>query len=230
MKHVHIKAFDVPDAWWQALKRIWEEGEIFTVGYGSEQTETKKLNLTIEILNPSNRPLLSDKAPNDMKYLNWYAGTYLYYPEPDDAEYTYGNRMRKPVDQLQEVINRFKQEKMDRQCTVIIRRPEDIVKGKCKDPPCLTVIDFEIIDGKLSATSYFRSWDAYGGLPCNIAGLVMIFEFMAKEIGVELGNLVFHSKNCHIYKRQYALVESLFHTDKNSFTSKMFKPDEKSKV
>jgi thymidylate synthase len=123
--------------------------------------------------------------------------------------------MRKPIDQLQEVINRFKQEKMDRQCTVVIRRPEDIVKGKVKDPPCLTMIDFEIIDDKLCSTVYFRSWDAYAGLPVNIAGLQMVFEFMAKEIGVESGKIIFHSKNCHIYERQFKLVDEMF-TSKNT--------------
>ena len=254
MKYVTIKAFDVPDAWYKALRTIWTEGETFTVGYGSEETETKKLNLTIVIDHPENRPLLSDKAPNDLAYLNWYAGIYLWYPEPDDAEYTYGNRMRKsktpqealdeletlpieelakhsdffdllckkldekyqPIDQLQEVINRFKQQKLDRQCTVIIRRPEDIIKGKVKDPPCLTMIDFEIIDDELCATVYFRSWDAYAGLPLNIAGLQMIFEFMASEIGVKTGKMILHSKNCHIYKRQYKLVERLFSSTEDS--------------
>jgi thymidylate synthase len=153
--------------------------------------------------------LLHDKAPNDNTYLNWYAGTYLWNPEPDEAEYTYGNRMRKPIDQIQEVIDRFKQEKFDRQCTVVIRRPEDIIKNKCKDPPCLTIIDFEIIENKLCATAYFRSWDAYAGLPCNIAGIQMVLEAMAADIGVETGKLIFHSKNCHVYERQFQLVNEL---------------------
>ena len=49
MKHVKITAFDCPDAWFKTLNQIWSEGETFQVGYGSEVTETKKLNLTIEI-------------------------------------------------------------------------------------------------------------------------------------------------------------------------------------
>lgn len=209
MKHVKIEAFDLTDAWKKTLRTIQTSGTIFKVGYGSEVKETKKLNLTIEIEHPEIRPLLDESCPNNLAYLNWYAGTYLWYPEPDDAEYTYGNRMRKPVDQLQEVINRLKEESMDRQCTVVVRRPEDIIKGKCKDPPCLTVIDFEILEGKLCATIYFRSWDAYAGLPVNLAGLQIIFEFMASEIGVEPGKIIAHSKNCHIYERQYKLVEEL---------------------
>ena len=49
MKHVKISAFDCPDAWFKALSHIWKEGDIFRVGFGSEETETKKLNLSIEI-------------------------------------------------------------------------------------------------------------------------------------------------------------------------------------
>jgi len=209
MKHIKINAFDCPDGYMKTLRAIDKEGIEFKVGYGSEQTLTKKINFTLEIEHPEMRPLLHEKAPNDLTYLNWYAGIYLWYPEPDMAEYTYGNRMRKPVDQLQNVIDRFKQEKFDRQCTVIIRRPEDIIKGKCKDPPCLTMIDFEIIEDKLCATACFRSWDAYAGLPCNIAGIQMMVEFMASEIGVPSGKLIFHSKNTHIYERQFKLVREM---------------------
>jgi thymidylate synthase len=209
MCHEKIEAFDIPDAWYKTLKLIWTKGIDFKVGYGSEQTLTKKLNLTLEIQHPETRPLLHEKAPNDKEYLNWYAGTYLWYPEPDNAEYTYGNRLRKPVDQLQTVIDRLKEQPMDRQCTAIVRRPEDIVKGKCKDPPCLTVLDFEIMNDKLQTTGYFRSWDAYAGLPCNLGGIQMVCEFMAEEIGIKSGPLIMHSKNCHIYERQFPLVKDL---------------------
>ncbi len=64
-------------------------------------------------------------------------------------------------------------------------------------------------------TCYFRSWDAYAGLPANIAGLQMFNEAFVSEInersnlGLETGKLIFHSKNCHIYKRQFKLVKEL---------------------
>ena len=89
MKHVKITAFDCPDAWFQALNRIWREGDAFQVGYGSEITETKKLNLTIEIKHPENRPLVSDKAPCDIKYVQGYALEYLWCGEKhEDETYT----------------------------------------------------------------------------------------------------------------------------------------------
>jgi thymidylate synthase len=221
MKYVKITAFDCPDAWFQALSHIWNEGDAFQVGYGSEISETKKLNLTIEIAHPENRPLVSDKAPCDMKYIQWYALTYLWCGEgKQDETYTYGSRLREPVDQIDEAVNRYVQERRDRQVTMVVRLPEDIRKTRAgskekHEPPCLSLIDTEILDGKLHLTCYFRSWDAYAGLPANIAGLQLFNEALVSEINTRgnlslaTGKLIFHSKNCHIYQRQFKLIKEL---------------------
>ena len=207
MKYVKITAFDCPDAWFKALSHIWKEGEVFIVGYGSEETETRKLNLTIEITRPQNRPLVADKAPCDMKYVNWYALTYLWCGEgKQDEIYTYGSRLREPVNQIDLAIDRYVQERQDRQVTMVIRFPEDIKKIQSgskerHEPPCLSIIDTEILDNKLHMTCYFRSWDAFGGLPANIAGLQLFNEAFVSEINsrgklnLETGKLIFHSKN-----------------------------------
>ncbi|MFH0929394.1 MAG: thymidylate synthase [Candidatus Aenigmatarchaeota archaeon] len=237
MKHVNIKSFDIPDAWYKNLSEIWYNGDIFKVGYGSEETETKKLNVTIEITNPENPPLVHEKAPCDMKYVNEYALTYLYTDFIEDETYTYGSRLRMPFDQVETAMNRFVESLFDRQVTLLIRRPEDIKKqiktdrkkqletDKKHAPPCWTISDLEIMkengELKLNSTGYFRSWDAYAGLPANIAGIQIFNESFVKELNmkgreydkkwedVSTGKMVFHSKNCHIYERQYKLVEEL---------------------
>ena len=217
MKYTVIKAFDCPDAWYKVLNEIWYKGEVFEVGYGSEVSETKKLNLSIEITNPANRPLVDFMAPCDMQYVQWYALKYLWSGAIEEETYTYGSRMREPVDQVEEAIKRYVDEKRDRQVTFVIRLPEDIKKTLEKDrkhePPCLSLIDTEILDDELNLTCYFRSWDAYAGLPANIAGIQLFNEALVSEINnrgnlnLRSGKLIFHSKNCHIYERQYKMVE-----------------------
>lgn len=217
MKYAVIKAFDCPDAWYKVLNMIWHNGDIFAVGYGSEASETKKLNVSVEITNPANRPLVDFMAPCTMKYVQWYALKYLWSGAIEDETYTYGSRMRKPVDQVEEAINRYVEERRDRQVTFVIRLPEDIKKRLVEDrkhePPCLSLIDTEISDNQLHLTCYFRSWDAYAGLPANIAGIQLFNEALVSEInrrgklGIKTGKLIFHSKNCHIYERQYKMVE-----------------------
>lgn len=244
MKHVKIIAFDCPDAWFKTLKSIWSEGETFQVGYGSEETETRKLNLTIEINHPENRPLVSDKAPCDMKYVQWYALTYLWCGEgKQDETYTYGSRLREPVDQVEEAIKNYLKEQRDRQVTMVVRLPDDIYKINPKtkekhEPPCLSLIDSEILENKMHLTCYFRSWDAYAGLPANIAGLQLFNEAFVAEINergnfsLKTGKLIFHSKNCHIYQRQFNLVRELLEPKdsyKNMRMAKTFREIEKEK-
>ena len=225
VKYVVIHAFDCPDAWYKVLTAIWSQGDLFEVKYGSEPSATKKLNLSIEIAHPETRPLVDEKAPCDMKYIQWYALKYLWSGLIDDETYTYGSRLRKPVDQIQAAIQRYVEEEQDRQITLTIRLPEDIKKRweeRTHEPPCLSLIDTEIHHNQLHLTCYFRSWDAYAGLPANIAGIQIFNEALVSEINrsgtrsIRTGKLIFHSKNCHIYERQFARVKELLEPKKDT--------------
>lgn len=245
MKLVRITAFDLPDAWYQVLKEIWQEGEDFHVRYGSEATNTKKLEVALEVLHPENKPLVHEKAPCDMRYVMNYFMEYLWFGErrPDET-YTYSSRLRSPVDQIEEAINRYVEELFDRQITLVIRVPHDIYKevdGKRHEPPCLTILDTEITPDnddsrlKFSLVGYFRSWDAYGALPANLAGLQLFSETFVKELNVRgkqkhgddswkeisTGSMLMFSKNCHIYQRQFSFVQELLKADKQTFGEKI---------
>lgn len=244
MKHVKITAFDLPDAWYQVLRRIWEEGEEFSVRYGSEVTETRKLDVTLEILHPENKPLVHEKASCDMRYVMNYFMEYLWFGEkkPDET-YTYSSRLRSPVDQIEAAIKRYVDERFDRQVTLVVRIPKDIEKehkGKRHEPPCLTILDTEVARDpddtklKLTLTGYWRSWDAYAALPANLAGLQLFSEAFAKELNargrerhgnkweeVFTGKMIMHSKNCHTYQRQLPMVEELLSTKKTTIGEKI---------
>lgn len=226
MRYANIRAFDIPDAWYKTLEEIWRNGDEFKVQYGSEITITKKLNLSIEITNPESRPLVAEKAPCDMNYVNFYALQYLWAGVKEEGEtYTYGSRLREPVDQVKNLIDRYLEEPNDRQLTMVIRQPQDILKtidDMKHEPPCLTVIDTELVHDQMHLTCYFRSWDAFAGLPANIAGIQIFNEALVREINsktdnkYKTGKLIFHSKNCHIYSRLNDLVEELIKPEEDS--------------
>lgn len=231
MKHIKIEAFNIPDAWFKTVSTIWNEGEIFTVGSGSECTETKKLDLTLHIKHPEIYPLVDDKAPTDMKHVQDYSLTYLYSNFKGDYSYTYGNRLREPVDQIQAIINAIVKCRSNRQLTMTIRVPEDVNNYEA---PCLSIIDIEVLNNKVNMTTYFRSWDAYAGLPENIAGLYLLLEAIVNDVNeilisegypdedlLETGEMIFHSKNAHIYKRQYVFVEELLKTKTSRLAEKL---------
>jgi len=78
-----------------------------------------------------------------------------------------------------------------------------------KDPPCLRHIDTRIEDGKLHFFPYFRSWDAFSGMPANLAAIQLLKEYMAGQIGVEDGTIVASSKGLHVYSYAFDLVKCL---------------------
>ena len=77
-----------------------------------------------------------------------------------------------------------------------VAQPDDY---KLSDPPCLRHIDMRIKDDFLNFYPYFRSWDLWGGFPANLAGIAVLQDVMASEIGVKTGLMCATSKGLHLY-------------------------------
>ena len=92
------------------------------------------------------------------------------------------------------------------QMVLQIAHPSDML---LQDPPCLRHIDTRIQDGKLHFYPYFRSWDLWGGFPANLAGIQLLKEYCAAEIGVEDGEIIATSKGLHLYDYSFDLAKCL---------------------
>lgn len=69
-----------------------------------------------------------------------------------------------------------------------------------RDPSCLRVVDFRLDQqNTLHMVVYFRSWDLWGGFPANLAGLQLMKEYVAENIGAKDGKLIASSKGLHLY-------------------------------
>ena len=82
------------------------------------------------------------------------------------------------------------------QMVLQVAHPSDVT---LLDPPCLRAIDTRIQDETLHFMVYFRSWDLWGGMPANLAGIQNLKEYMAGEIGVKDGEMIVESKGLHLY-------------------------------
>ncbi len=82
------------------------------------------------------------------------------------------------------------------QMVLQVAHPSDVT---LVDPPCLRSIDTRIQDDTLHFIVYFRSWDLWGGMPANLAGIQNLKEYMAGEIGVADGEMIVESKGLHLY-------------------------------
>lgn len=101
------------------------------------------------------------------------------------------------VNQIEWIIRSYqKHGHRNNQMVLQVAEPSDIA---LTDPPCLRHIDTRIQDDKLIFFVYFRSWDLWGGLPANLAGIQNLKEYMAAEIGVADGEMIVESKGLHLY-------------------------------
>lgn len=222
MRPIHITARDLPEAWFLCIKEVIEQGRDYKITEGSyvDQLRRQLDYVTVHIKYPGTKPLIPDippglgiPAPVDEKYVEKYLEYLVTDAKQPGEDYTYGERLNNPkakvkvrkkfkeyelgVNQIEEVIRKYKEGGHGQnQCTMEIAMPSDI---KLNDPPCMRIIDTMILDEKLHFFPYFRSWDLWGGFPANLAGLQMLKEYMAAEIGVEDGEIIASSKGLHLY-------------------------------
>lgn len=101
------------------------------------------------------------------------------------------------INQIEWVIQTYRRGGYrNNQMVLQVARPSD---AALKDPPCLRHIDTRIQDDRLIFFVYFRSWDLWGGMPANLAGIQTLKSYMAGEIGVADGEMVVESKGLHLY-------------------------------
>lgn len=79
--------------------------------------------------------------------------------------------------------------------------------------PCLSLIQFQLVNGKLSVSAYQRSSDANLGLPADIYHLYLI----SKQINMPLKSITLFLGNVHIYDNNVELTAQLLNGDSVKF-------------
>ena len=114
----------------------------------------------------------------------------------------YGKQWRdfEGVDQLEQVIQDIKNNPDSRRLIVSAWNPKDIpVMIKSGLPPCHTLFQFYVSNGRLSCQLYQRSADVFLGVPYNIASYALLTTMIAKVTGLEPGEFVHSFGDTHIY-------------------------------
>jgi len=101
------------------------------------------------------------------------------------------------IDQLKNVIAMIKKTPDSRRLIVSAWNPEDVPSMAL--PPCHTMFQFYVNDGKLSCQLYQRSGDVFLGVPFNIASYALLTHLIAHETGLEVGDFVHTIGDAHLY-------------------------------
>ena len=131
----------------------------------------------------------------------------------------YGKQWRdfEGVDQLEQVIEDIKNNPDSRRLIVSAWNPKDIpVMIKSGLPPCHTLFQFYVSNGRLSCQLYQRSADVFLGVPYNIASYALLTLMIAKVSGLEPGEFVHSFGDTHIYLNHLEQVNEQLSRDPRS--------------
>ena len=122
------------------------------------------------------------------------------------------------VDQIKDLIEQIKSNPDSRRLIVSAWNPallpdtqyspsENAAMGKQALPPCHTLFQFYVLDGKLSCQLYQRSADIFLGVPFNIASYALLTMMIAQVCDLEVGDFVHTFGDAHLYLNHLEQVD-----------------------
>ena len=181
----------------------------FDLSEGFPLLTTKKLHLRSIIY----ELLWFIKGDTNIKYLHDHKVSIWdeWADENGDLGPVYGHQWRswpapdgRTIDQLSQVLDSLKRSPDSRRHIVSAWNPAEV--DRMALPPCHTLFQFYVADGRLSCQLYQRSADVFLGVPFNIASYALLTMMVAQECGYVPGDFVHTFGDVHIYLNHFDQV------------------------
>lgn len=130
------------------------------------------------------------------------------------------------IDQIQKVIDSIKNNPDSRRHIVSAWNPDEIEDMAL--PPCHTLFQFYVANGKLSCQLYQRSADVFLGVPFNIASYALLTHLIAYETDLEVGEFVHTLGDAHLYLNHFEQIKRQLRRDTKSLPQLELNSDKKS--
>jgi thymidylate synthase len=108
-------------------------------------------------------------------------------------------------DQIAGIINQLRHHPDSRRIILSAWNPNQLHEMAL--PPCHTLAQFRVYNGRLSCQMYQRSADVFLGVPFNIASYALLTHILAREVGLEVGDYVHTIGDAHIYRNHFEQVK-----------------------
>ena len=150
-----------------------------------------------------------------------------------DLNHVYGYQWRswprpngEAIDQIQQAVDLITKNPDSRRIIVSAWNVADVEKMAL--PPCHTLFQFYVADGKLSCMLYQRSADTFLGVPFNIASYALLTMMMAQVCGLEAGEFVHTLGDTHLYLNHFEQVEEQLSRTPRALPTMKINPEVKS--
>jgi thymidylate synthase len=117
-----------------------------------------------------------------------YGDQWRHWKAPDGRE----------IDQIASLVEGLKKNPDSRRHIVTAWNPADVARMAL--PPCHTLFQFHVADGRLSCQLYQRSADIFLGVPFNIASYALLTMMLAQVCGYRAGDFVHTFGDAHLYE------------------------------
>ncbi|MBR1733798.1 MAG: thymidylate synthase [Alloprevotella sp.] len=101
------------------------------------------------------------------------------------------------IDQIAQAVELIKHHPDSRRIIVSAWNVAEVARMAL--PPCHTLFQFYVADGRLSLQLYQRSADTFLGVPFNIASYALLLQMMAQVCGLIPGDFVHTTGDTHLY-------------------------------
>ncbi|MBO9489185.1 thymidylate synthase [Endozoicomonas sp. G2_1] len=143
------------------------------------------------------------------------------------------------IDQLAQLIDDLKTNPDSRRHIITAWNPavlpdtsvspnENAENGKQALPPCHTLFQFYVLNGKLSCQLYQRSADIFLGVPFNIASYSLFTMMIAQVCDLELGEFIHTFGDAHLYLNHLEQVDEQLSRQPLSLPTMAINPEVKS--
>ena len=130
------------------------------------------------------------------------------------------------IDQVSNLINQIKNNPDSRRLIVSAWNVAEV--DNMALPPCHTLFQFYVANGKLSLQLYQRSADIFLGVPFNIASYALLLMMVAQVTDLEVGEFVHTFGDAHIYSNHIEQVHEQLSREPRTLPTMKINADVKS--